>query len=150
MVQYVFALSLVFSIIIVIKAVLDLMNQVSQLRTKEVRIDHELETRRAEIPDKRKLVEVLRISATPRKRLHQKMRTYHEGLKQTELEDERRKMGEEETEIQQARPEREGESEKKIETKDRPTAKRPAASRERSSKPPKKREIEISRKQRGF
>ena len=93
MVQYVFALSLVVSAFIVIKAVVDFMNQMGQLRTKEVRIDHELDTRKSEIPDKRKLVEVLRQAATPRKRLHQKMRTYHEGLKETELAAERKKWG---------------------------------------------------------
>ena len=50
MVHYVFALSLVFSVIIVIKAVIDFINQMCQLRTKEVRIDHELDPRREDIP----------------------------------------------------------------------------------------------------
>ena len=144
MVQYIFAISLVLGIIIVIKAVAEFMDQMSQLRAKEVRIDHELETRRTEIPDKRKLVEQLRERATPCKRLHQKMRTYHESLKEGELAVERKKLEAEEAEIQQARPEREGESDKEIETRVRSSASREA------KKPPKKRTIEITQRQRGF
>jgi hypothetical protein len=78
------------------------------------------------------------------------MRTYHEGIKESELATERQKMGEEATEIPQARPEKEEESKKEIETKTRRAGERAAAAREMTNKPPKKRDIEISRKQRGF
>ena len=76
MVKYLFAGTVLLSLIIVIRAVANLMAQMGQLRIRQAKVDHELATRRAEIPEKREKIETLQDSLSPLKREYQKMRSY--------------------------------------------------------------------------
>ena len=72
MVKYLFAGTVLLSLIIVIRAVANLMAQMGQLRIRQAKVDHELATRRAEIPEKREKIETLQDSLSPLKREYQK------------------------------------------------------------------------------
>ena len=76
MVKYLFAGTLLLSLIIAIRAVANLMAQLGQLRMRQAKIDHELDTRRAEIPEKREKIETLQDSLSPLKQEDQKLRIY--------------------------------------------------------------------------
>ena len=52
------------------------MAQLGQLRMRQAKIDHELDTRRAEIPEKREKIETLQDSLSPLKQEDQKLRIY--------------------------------------------------------------------------
>ena len=76
MVKYLFAGTLLLSLIIAIRAVANLMAQLGQLRMRQAKIDHELDTRRAEIPEKREKIETLQEALNPLKQEYEKMRNY--------------------------------------------------------------------------
>ena len=76
MVKYLFAGTVLLSLIIVTRALANLMAQMGQLRIRQAKIDHELATRRAEIPEKREKIETLQDSLGPLKREYQKVHSY--------------------------------------------------------------------------
>ncbi len=76
MVKYLFAGTFLLSLIIAIRALSNLMSEMGQLRIRQDKIDRELDTRRAEIPEKREKIETLQNSLSPLKREDQKLRIY--------------------------------------------------------------------------
>ena len=105
--QYVFAVTFLLSAIIVIRAVVDFLVQISQLRTRQLRIKHELVSRRAEVPQKRAQVEMLKDALPPLKREYHTMRTYFNNVRDIELAAEREKEERTEEEEEEAQPQKE-------------------------------------------
>ena len=83
--QLVFGAAFFLSLVIVIRGLIVFLQQVGELRTRELRVEYELEARRSEIPAKRKRVETRRSTLPPLKRDFQKLRDYYNEVKLIEV-----------------------------------------------------------------
>ena len=90
--QLIFSFVALFSLILVIRALIDLLAQVSQLRTRQIRIEFELEKLSAELPGKRAQVEELKLVLPPLKRAFQEMYTYYHMVREIEQAAEQEEM----------------------------------------------------------
>lgn len=82
--KLVFSFTLLLSLLIVIRALIDFLTQISQLRTREVRIEFELGTRSAELPGRQTRVQKLLLVLPPLKRKFQEMFDFYNAVKEVE------------------------------------------------------------------
>ena len=82
--KLVFSFTLLLSLLIVIRALIDFLTQISQLRTREVRIEFELGTRSAELPGRQARVQKLLLVLPPLKRKFQEMYNFYSAVKEVE------------------------------------------------------------------
>ena len=87
--QYAFGLSLVLAFVIIGRAVMDFLVQFGQLRTRQTRIEYELDQRVSDLPEKRERIEAVAVLLPPLKRRNQQLRSYYGTLRDIELEYER-------------------------------------------------------------
>lgn len=103
--QYAFGLSLVLAFVIIGRAVMDFLVQFGQLRTRQTRIEYELDQRVSDLPEKRERIEAVAVLLPPLKRRNQQLRSYYGTLRDIELEYERQKMEQSEEGQAEARKE---------------------------------------------
>ncbi len=103
--QYAFGLSLVLAFVIIGRSLMDFLVQFGQLRTRQTRVEYELDQRVADLPEKRERIEAVAGLLPPLKRRNHQLRGYFGTLRDIELEFERQKMEQSEEGQAEARKE---------------------------------------------
>ena len=89
---YAFGFPLVLAAIIIGRAIMEFLVEFGQLRTRQTRIEYELDQRVAGLPEKRAQVDAVAGLLPPLKRKYQQLRAYYGAMRDIELEMERRQL----------------------------------------------------------